>query len=116
MPLREKIATICREIYGADGVDFSEAAERRIEVRAALESALATWQHSPFVIFSSPSIVHVMVIVTELHFCGLRVAADLHGQDAVLAQHGRRGQGRAHWLPSARQRRARRCGGWLYLP
>lgn len=32
MPLREKIATICREIYGADGVDFSEAAERRIEV------------------------------------------------------------------------------------
>lgn len=32
MPLREKIATICREIYGADGVDFSETAERRIEV------------------------------------------------------------------------------------
>jgi formyltetrahydrofolate synthetase len=33
MPLREKISAICREIYGADGVDFSEAAERRIEVR-----------------------------------------------------------------------------------
>ena len=32
MPLREKIATICKEIYGADGVDFSETAERRIEV------------------------------------------------------------------------------------
>ena len=32
MALKDKIACICKEIYGADGVDFSEAAERRIEV------------------------------------------------------------------------------------
>jgi formyltetrahydrofolate synthetase len=30
-PLRQKIETIAREIYGADGVDYSEAAQRDIE-------------------------------------------------------------------------------------
>jgi methylenetetrahydrofolate dehydrogenase (NADP+)/methenyltetrahydrofolate cyclohydrolase/formyltetrahydrofolate synthetase/formate--tetrahydrofolate ligase len=31
VPLRQKIETIAREIYGADGVDYSEAAQRDIE-------------------------------------------------------------------------------------
>jgi formyltetrahydrofolate synthetase len=30
-PLRQKIETIAREVYGADGVDYSEAAQRDIE-------------------------------------------------------------------------------------
>lgn len=40
MPLKEKIACICKEIYGADGVDFSEVAERRLEVSRALHQPL----------------------------------------------------------------------------
>jgi methylenetetrahydrofolate dehydrogenase (NADP+)/methenyltetrahydrofolate cyclohydrolase/formyltetrahydrofolate synthetase len=30
--LKDKIATICKEIYGADNVEYSELAEKRIEV------------------------------------------------------------------------------------
>jgi formyltetrahydrofolate synthetase len=30
MPIKEKIETVCREIYGADGVDYSEQAEEKI--------------------------------------------------------------------------------------
>ncbi|MCR5491544.1 MAG: formate--tetrahydrofolate ligase [Bacilli bacterium] len=30
MPLKEKISTICREIYGADGVEYTEAAEAQL--------------------------------------------------------------------------------------
>ena len=30
MPIKEKIETICREVYGADGVDYSPLAEERI--------------------------------------------------------------------------------------
>jgi formyltetrahydrofolate synthetase len=30
--LKEKIETICREIYGAEGVEFTELAEQRIQV------------------------------------------------------------------------------------
>lgn len=33
LPLKDKIACICKEVYGADGVDFSEAAEVRLQVR-----------------------------------------------------------------------------------
>ena len=32
MPLKEKISVICREVYGADGADFSELAESRLQV------------------------------------------------------------------------------------
>src|SRR5438445_8946108 len=35
-PVREKIETIAREIYGADGVDFAPAAERALEQLPAL--------------------------------------------------------------------------------
>src|SRR3989475_4813438 len=35
-PVREKIETIAREIYGADGVDFAAAAERALEQLPAL--------------------------------------------------------------------------------
>ena len=35
-PIREKIETIAREIYGADGVDFAAAAERALEQLPAL--------------------------------------------------------------------------------
>eukprot|EP00600_Ochromonadales_sp_CCMP1393_P009483 CAMPEP_0174971452 /NCGR_PEP_ID=MMETSP0004_2-20121128/10007_1 /TAXON_ID=420556 /ORGANISM="Ochromonas sp., Strain CCMP1393" /LENGTH=637 /DNA_ID=CAMNT_0016221417 /DNA_START=9 /DNA_END=1922 /DNA_ORIENTATION=+ len=31
MSIKEKILTICKEMYGADGVEFSEIAEKRIE-------------------------------------------------------------------------------------
>jgi formyltetrahydrofolate synthetase len=31
LSLKEKIDTICREIYGADGADFSELAESRLQ-------------------------------------------------------------------------------------
>ncbi len=39
MPLREKMETICREIYGADGVAFSPAAERELNriIRLGME-------------------------------------------------------------------------------
>ena len=30
--IKQKIETICREIYGADSVEYSEQAEHRIEV------------------------------------------------------------------------------------
>lgn len=30
--LKDKIAAICKEIYGADNVEYSELAEKRIEV------------------------------------------------------------------------------------
>ena len=33
MSLKDKIATICREMYGAEGVDYSELAETRLAVR-----------------------------------------------------------------------------------
>ena len=32
MSLKDKIATICREMYGAEGVDYSELAEQRLAV------------------------------------------------------------------------------------
>ena len=34
--IREKIETVCREIYGADGVDFSPEAETKLERYKAL--------------------------------------------------------------------------------
>lgn len=36
MPIKDKIHTICREIYGADGVEYSELAETRIAVSTIL--------------------------------------------------------------------------------
>jgi methylenetetrahydrofolate dehydrogenase (NADP+) / methenyltetrahydrofolate cyclohydrolase / formyltetrahydrofolate synthetase len=38
LPLKDKIECICREIYGADGVEFSDAANKRIEVRCIRDS------------------------------------------------------------------------------
>jgi len=32
MPIAEKIETIAKEIYGADGVEFSEEAQKKIEL------------------------------------------------------------------------------------
>jgi methylenetetrahydrofolate dehydrogenase (NADP+) / methenyltetrahydrofolate cyclohydrolase / formyltetrahydrofolate synthetase len=31
MPIKEKIETIAKKVYGADGVDYSEKAEQQIE-------------------------------------------------------------------------------------
>jgi formyltetrahydrofolate synthetase len=36
IPIKEKIETICREVYGADGVDFTPLAEERIELYTRL--------------------------------------------------------------------------------
>jgi formyltetrahydrofolate synthetase len=36
MPIKEKIETVCREIYGADGVDYSELAEEKIKLYTKL--------------------------------------------------------------------------------
>ena len=36
IPIKEKIETICREIYGADGVDYSPEAETKIELYTKL--------------------------------------------------------------------------------
>ncbi|MGQ9668433.1 MAG: formate--tetrahydrofolate ligase, partial [Anaerolineae bacterium] len=36
MPIKEKIETIAREIYRADGVDFAPAAEKKIELYTKL--------------------------------------------------------------------------------
>ncbi len=36
MPLREKIETVAREIYGADGVDYAPAAEKSLDAIEAL--------------------------------------------------------------------------------
>jgi len=35
-PIKEKIETICREVYGADGVDYTPLAEERIELYTQL--------------------------------------------------------------------------------
>lgn len=35
-PIKEKIETICREVYGADGVDYTPLAEERIELYTRL--------------------------------------------------------------------------------
>ena len=32
MPIKEKIETICKSIYGADGVDYSDEATKQIEL------------------------------------------------------------------------------------
>ncbi len=32
LPIEDKIATIAREIYGADGVEFEEAAKQKMEM------------------------------------------------------------------------------------
>jgi len=32
LSIKEKIETVCREIYGADGVDYSEVAEEKIKL------------------------------------------------------------------------------------
>ena len=32
LSLKEKIEVICKEMYGADGVEYSEQAEQRIQV------------------------------------------------------------------------------------
>jgi len=34
MSLKEKIETICKEMYGADGVEYTEQAEQRLQVTA----------------------------------------------------------------------------------
>jgi len=36
MSIKEKIETVCREIYGADGVDYSEVAEEKIKLYSKL--------------------------------------------------------------------------------
>jgi len=36
IPIKAKIETICKEIYGADGVTFSDEAEKKIEKFTAL--------------------------------------------------------------------------------
>jgi formyltetrahydrofolate synthetase len=36
IPIKEKIETICREIYGADGVEYSPEAEKKIELYTKL--------------------------------------------------------------------------------
>jgi formyltetrahydrofolate synthetase len=36
MSIKEKIETVCREIYGADGVDYSEVAEEKIKLYTKL--------------------------------------------------------------------------------
>ncbi len=36
LSIKEKIETVCREIYGADGVDYSEAAEEKIKLYTKL--------------------------------------------------------------------------------
>jgi formyltetrahydrofolate synthetase len=36
IPIKDKIETICREIYGADGVEYSEEADKKIEVYTKL--------------------------------------------------------------------------------
>ena len=33
LSLKDKIEIICKEMYGADGVEYSEQAEQRIQVR-----------------------------------------------------------------------------------
>ena len=33
LSLKEKIEVICKEMYGADGVEYSEQAEQRIQVQ-----------------------------------------------------------------------------------
>jgi formyltetrahydrofolate synthetase len=35
--IKQKIETICRDIYGADSVEYSEQAEHRIEVHEFVE-------------------------------------------------------------------------------
>lgn len=42
MSLKDKITTICKEMYGADGVEFSELAEQRISTYTA-----AGYSHLP---------------------------------------------------------------------
>ena len=34
LSLKQKIETICREMYGAAGVEYSEVAEKRLAVRS----------------------------------------------------------------------------------
>lgn len=108
LSLKDKIACICKEIYGADGVDFSEVAERRIEVSVA-----------QILIFDLLILLKSICPSrdgSELHQRWVRRPAHLHGEDSVLAEHGPRRKGSAHRVPRARQGRARRCGRRIHLP
>lgn len=89
MSLKDKIATICKEMYGADGVDYSELAEQRLAVRNLL--SVLTWFKNTSLrvnftfFFKTPN--------PDLHRFWLRQSANLHGKNAVLTQYrcGREG-------------------------
>lgn len=109
LSLKEKIETICREMYGADGVEYTEQAEKRLQVD----------QPYPFIVHFTPFFVisfihhflsliyllyHVYMFVLGLHCCGIWQIADLHGEDPVLAVQRPHGQGGAQGLHHHHQR------------
>lgn len=81
LPIRAKVEAISKEIYGADGVDFSELAEKQMEqyensgfgnlpseylhviFAFSFSSLYATWTHCSFILFS----LYPFINTTSLH-------------------------------------------------
>lgn len=86
MSLKDKIATICREMYGAVGVEYSELAEQRLAVRGLqliLCCSLLVDQYH----FLPNLSCFAFDIESEIHCRWIRQLAHLHGQDTVLLEH-----------------------------
>ena len=112
MSLKDKIATICREMYGAVGVEYSELAEQRLAVRD-LQTIL--WYDRLFETIVFFLTLSYFEMTTEIHCLWIWQLAHLHGQDTVFLEHWRCRQGRTHWLHCPRKRCT--CRRWcrLYL-
>jgi hypothetical protein len=101
MSLKDKIATICKEMYGADDVEYSELAEHRLQVKFV----------SPLIL--SPPFLHLSF--AELHGSWLWNITHLHGQDSILLEYRSDEKG----CPEGLHHRCTRCpcrsGCRLYL-
>jgi len=77
--LKEKIETICKEMYGAVGVEYSAVAEQRLEVSQYVRLLMRRGYNC----LKSLQ----MYVALELHEGRVRQVADLHGEDSVLTQY-----------------------------
>lgn len=74
--IEEKIGIVSKEIYGADGIELSEEAQKKVTLYNKQVIFIRVW----------------------LKVSGFRKAASLHRKDAVFVFHGCERQGCADWL------------------
>lgn len=110
LPIRAKVETISREIYGADGVDFSELAEQQ----------MAQYESSGF--GTLPSEIVFFPICDGLPLVSISLLTidcqkfSLYCKDAVLVQLRPQGQGGADWFSHLRTGDSQLRWGWILVP